>query len=122
MKAFFSLAAASLSFLALGALADVPAGTRQLSFSDCQITCIQDAEAKHPQRLFSDTENTGFQQRGKKYESSINVFLVEKAGKRILIDAGNDPARGSLREKLRQLGIEPPVFRIGTPILKWRSG
>lgn len=79
----------------------------KLTYAECNVVCIQDSPARHPASLFSTP--TGEKPSGAPafYQSSINVFLVEKGGRRCLIDAGNDPKRGSLEAQLRRLAIQP---------------
>ena len=82
-------------------------GIQKFTFQGCEIVCIQDVAIKHQQKLFSDAGNSGFTQKAQFYESSINAFLIRKDGKNMLVDAGNDPSRGSLRGKLQQANVRP---------------
>ena len=96
-----------LTMLTLQTFAKQIDGIQSFPFKECEILCIQDTPGKHPQKLFTDTGNSGFRQREDFYESSINVFLLRKDGKIALIDAGNAPERGSLRKKLQKANIRP---------------
>ena len=75
-------------------------GIVKYDFKSCSVTCIQDTATRMPARLFSDAGNSGFVQKAKDYEASVNVFLLQKDGKHYLVDAGNDQSRGSLKHKL----------------------
>ena len=107
MKTAGMKAVALLVVFAFGAFAGDSRGIHMFTFKDCEIVCIQDTAMKLQQGLFADAGNSGHRQRAKSYDSSVNVFLIRRQGKAMLVDAGNDPSRGSLREKLRQLGIRP---------------
>ncbi|MBQ4480637.1 MAG: MBL fold metallo-hydrolase [Victivallales bacterium] len=80
-------------------------GIQSFEFEGCEVVCIQDAAMKFPPSLFTDAANTGYRPAEESFESSVNVFLVRREGKTFLIDAGNDQSRGSLREKLAQMGV-----------------
>ena len=80
-------------------------GVQSFKFEGCEVVCIQDTAMKFPPSLFTDAANTGSRPAEESFESSVNVFLVRKEGKSFLIDAGNDQSRGSLREKLGQMGV-----------------
>ena len=76
-----------------------------------RITALQDAANRMPAQLFFDTvPNSGFKPSQKDYAASVNVFLVEKGGKRILIDAGYPVGRGKLRDLLRTMRINPSAI------------
>jgi len=96
------LAMAIMQALAVGA-----EGVKSFAFWKVNIICLQDAAMNHPQKLFTDTANTGYQQTEQAYESSVNVFAVCQESRVSLIDAGLDPMRGTLREKLRLAAINP---------------
>ena len=93
--------------LAAASFAEDAAGVRAFKFRDSEVVCIQDAAMRLPQSLFTDAGASGHKQREESYEASVNVFLVRKQGKTMLVDAGHDPSRGSLRGKLLQAGIRP---------------
>ncbi|MBP5640775.1 MAG: MBL fold metallo-hydrolase [Victivallales bacterium] len=92
-----------------GALTAADIATFQ--FQDYSVTCIQDSPARHQASLFSDYGQSSFHQTAKNYESSINVFLLKYHGEYYLIDAGNDQARGSLRNKLNKLKIDETAVK-----------
>ena len=99
--------AALLAMLTVSAFAENADGIQSFPFKDCEVVCIQDASASMPQGLFADAEASGFRQTENSYEASVNVFLIRKEGKVMLVDAGNDPSRGSLRAKLQKAGLRP---------------
>lgn len=107
MRALAFKAIALLFMFSFRSFAVDAAGIRSFSFTDCEVICIQDVAMRLPTKLFTDTGTTGHRQRGGAYESSVNVFLVRRQGKAMLVDAGHDQARGSLRGKLLQAGIRP---------------
>ena len=78
--------------------------TMRIAFPKCAVVCIQDAAMRHPATLFSGGQAD---QQDDSYESSVNVFLLEKDGGRYLVDAGNDARRGALGKRLDQLGVSP---------------
>ena len=86
-------------------------GLMQFTFPECSVTCIQDTPARHPAALFSSVKGTPLPLKQDSFFSSINVFLLEKKGERFLIDAGNDPRRGSLKEKLETLKVDPATIK-----------
>lgn len=84
---------------------------RLLPDGQIRITAIQDAANRMPAGLFFDTvPDSGFKPAQKDYAASVNVFLVEKDGKRILIDAGYPVERGKLRERLRAMKADPATI------------
>lgn len=85
--------------------AENPEGIQSFRFGECEIICVQDTASKMPQKLFADAAATGFRQTEPFYDASVNVFVVRQGGRIMLIDAGNDPSRGSLRGKLRQAKV-----------------
>ena len=86
-------------------------GLTQFTFPECSVTCIQDTPARHPAALFSSVKGTPLPLKQDSFFSSINVFLLEKKGERFLIDAGNDPRRGSLKGKLDTLKVDPATVK-----------
>lgn len=97
-----------LMSLAGSSFAESPEGIQSFAFRDCEVVCIQDTATRMPRSLFTESGAGGSrQQREESYESSVNVFLIRRQGKKMLVDAGNDPSRGSLRGKLLQAGIRP---------------
>ena len=93
--------------LAISTFAQNIEGLHSFRFRECEIICIKDTAARMPQSLFTDTQSTGQLPAEDSYEASVNVFLLRKGGKTMLVDAGNDPSRGSLQAKLQQAGIRP---------------
>ena len=106
MKLFAVGSVVLSSMLAVPSFAEDAEGIRTLDFPEGRVVCIRDAAMRFPQSLFTDT-GSGRRQQADSYESSVNVFLVQRQGKKMLVDAGNDPSRGSLRGKLFQAGIRP---------------
>lgn len=105
MTTLISKIAACIGVCTMTALTANADGIQKFSFQGCEIVCIQDVAMKHPQNLFSDIGNSGFRQQSQFYDSSINVFLIRKDGKTMLVDAGNDQSRGSLHGKLQQAKV-----------------
>ena len=107
MTTFTTTIAACMGACALTAFTVNAEGVQTFTFKDCEIVCIQDVAVNHPMSLFSDTANSGYRPKGDYLESSINAFLIRKNGKTMLVDAGNDPVRGTLRGKLQQAKVRP---------------
>ena len=105
MKSFTLKSLALLTMLSLPSFAVNTDGIQRFSFHDCEIVCLQDTAMRLPQKLFTDAGTSRHRQEASTYESSVNVFLVRRQGKTMLIDAGNDSSHGSLRGKLGQSGV-----------------
>ena len=103
----------ALSSIVLSCMLAVPAFAKdladicRLSFRSGEVICLQDAAMRLPQSLFTDAGESGYKQKEESYDSSVNVFLIRREGKTMLVDAGHDPSRGSLRGKLLRAGISP---------------
>ncbi len=107
MKTVFFKTCALLAALSLPTFSESADGIRNFSFPECEIICIRDAAMKMPRSLFRDTAEPPSRPREEFYESSVNVFLIRTAERVMLVDAGNAPERGSLRQKLRDAGVRP---------------
>ncbi len=86
-------------------------GIMRFAFPKCSVVCIQDVAMRHPATLFSSVQADSRVTPQGSYDSSVNVFLLEKDGGRYLIDAGNDARRGALRNRLNQLGVAPASIK-----------
>ncbi len=68
---------------------------------------FQDAETQFPARIFSGAPAAEIAAAAPEGEipGSVNVFLLEREGEKILFDAGNGGTKGLLAERLREAGI-----------------
>ncbi len=105
-----ALAAILFALTSMPASAAERTGIQTFQSGNCKVLCIQDAPMRLPASLFSDTASTGHRLSGGFYESSVNVFLVQKDRNAFLVDAGHIQTRGSLHGKLQQAGISPETI------------
>ena len=84
-------------------------GVSTFEFEEGSVTAIQDAPGGMALSIFSGGDAAAMKRRASKgrIPSSFNVFLIQKNGKRILVDAGNGGRKGTLMKKLQNLGIAP---------------
>ena len=107
-SSFFSFwARLALLLIAIGAGSGESVTAAEPENSEDRIVAIQDSAARMPAEWFRDVGDCGFVQTEPDYAASVNVFLLQKDGKKYLIDTGYGPPRGLLAEKLRELGVEP---------------
>ena len=82
---------------------------KTFDFEEGKLTAIQDAPGGMPLSIFHGGKPAVMKRLvpDGKVPSSFNVFLIQRNGKRILVDAGNGGRKGSLVRRLRSLGIAP---------------
>ena len=80
-----------------------------LRFGEWEVIAVQDAPSSMRRELFPGLEEKEFRRlTGEKgAASSVNVFLLRRDGKTVLIDAGNGGARGHMIAGLEKLGMTP---------------
>ncbi len=79
-----------------------------------EVTAIQDAPSTMRAGLFPAIPETEFCKLAGAplAPASVNVFLLKRDGKSILVDTGNGGERGTAICKLRQLGIAPEMIDV----------
>lgn len=79
-----------------------------------EVTAIQDAPSTMRAGLFPAIPETEFCKLAGAplAPASVNVFLLKRDGKSILVDTGNGGERGTAIRKLRQLGIAPEMIDV----------
>lgn len=79
-----------------------------------EVTAIQDAPSTMRAGLFPAIPETEFCKLAGAplAPASVNVFLLKRDGKSILVDTGNGGERGTAIRKLRQLGIAPETIDV----------
>ena len=79
------------------------------SSGDFELTAIQDAASSMRSGLFPAISVEEFRtlSGGDAAPASVNVFLLKRDGKYILVDAGNGGKRGAMLKKLGELDITP---------------
>ncbi len=84
-------------------------GIAPFRFGEFEVIAVQDAPSSMRRELFPALEEKEFRrlagERGA--VASVNVFLLRRDGKNILVDTGNGGARGHLAGYLEKLGIAP---------------
>ena len=82
---------------------------RQFRFGSFEVTAVQDASSAMRAELFPGIPGTEFRRLAgaQRAPSSVNVFVLKRGGKLILVDAGNGGKRGAMLRKLEQDGIPP---------------
>lgn len=102
------VAAAALSAATLG-LAETP---RTFDFGKESLVAIQDAPATMPRRLFPALSEADFAALagGAEAPASVNVFLLRREGRVILVDAGNGGRRGRMLATLKAADIQPDAI------------
>ena len=82
---------------------------RQFRFGSFEVTAVQDASSAMRAELFPGSPGTEFRRLAgaQRAPSSVNVFVLKRGGKLILVDAGNGGKRGAMLRKLEQDGIPP---------------
>ena len=102
------VAAAALSAATL-VLAETP---RTFDFGKESLVAIQDAPATMPRRLFPALSEADFAALagGAEAPASVNVFLLRREGRVILVDAGNGGRRGRMLATLKAAGIQPDAI------------
>lgn len=78
-------------------------------FGSFELIAIQDAPSEMRSELFPELPEVDFRKLAgaRRASSSINVFLLKRGGKIILVDTGNGGERGTLLRQLEQNGIFP---------------
>ena len=99
---------AGIAVLSQGIAADMTGGV-PFRFEDFEVTAIQDAASTMRRDLFPGISEEEFLKLagGPQAPASVNVFLLRRGEEIILVDTGNGGERGSLLEKLGNLGISP---------------
>ena len=87
---------------------------RTLRSGAFEVTAIQDAPSTMRAGLFPAIPETEFCKLAGAplAPASVNVFLLKRDGKSILVDTGNGGERGTAIRKLRQLGIAPEMIDV----------
>lgn len=97
-------------FMLIAGMLAAKDGIREFDYPETKIIAIQDRASSFPQSLFFAAEPTNFKQTAKRYEGSVNVFLIvnRKNGALSLIDTGfGKAAGGKLSGELKKRKIDP---------------
>lgn len=98
---------------ALGAACVVGAETpRTFDLGEETLIAVQDAPSTMARRLFPTLSDADFAALagGSAAPSSINVFVLRRGGRDVLVDAGNGGTRGSMLATLKSAGIQPDAI------------
>ena len=85
---------------------------RTFALGEETLIAVQDAPSTMARRLFPALSDADFAALagGFAAPSSINVFVLRRGGRDILVDAGNGGTRGSMLATLKSFGIQPDTI------------
>lgn len=79
------------------------------NYGDYELTPIKDSHTSMSIRLFPSLDEQEFIRLagGREARASVNTFLLQGAGRTILVDAGNGSGVGQTASRLQELGVSP---------------
>ena len=97
------------TILAVGAAEE---GIAHFQLGDMELIALQDTAASMKNSIFRGAEEEELLRLAPTGESpaSVNVFLLKREEKSILVDTGNGGSRGSMADKLQKLDINPEMI------------
>lgn len=102
------------AFAGAVSLVAAEADNRKFQIGPTEVVAIQDAPASMRSDLFRGAPETEIRKLAgpsREFAASVNVFLLRRDGKLILVDAGNGGSKGKLAVKLTQEGVKPQEIR-----------